>query len=175
MVAALLLATLLGGTLEGAWGLGSVLQLGPYFLIAGTVAVLGWGFHRRFERRQGLEARSDGGPLMDGPISITEGMTHAEMRFRLATGEGIHGSITETRGRIFDLSVRSRRSVRGTGEGEVAPIIFHFRGTASSIGVPPASTPDVYEFRFERVGDGRDREIRAYLIRSGPPRGPTES
>lgn len=49
--AIVLVVALLGGVYENLWTVNSVLLLVPYFLLAGMIAVLVWGFRGRIERR----------------------------------------------------------------------------------------------------------------------------
>lgn len=51
LVASLLAVVLLGGIYESLWMLNSVVSLIPYFLVAGIVGVLVWGFRSRVESK----------------------------------------------------------------------------------------------------------------------------
>jgi hypothetical protein len=47
--AVLLVILLIFGVTEGLWSLTSVLVYGPYFIILGIIALLGWGYRERIE------------------------------------------------------------------------------------------------------------------------------
>jgi hypothetical protein len=47
--AVLLVILLLVGVAEGLWSVTSILEYGPYFIILGIIALLGWGFRARLE------------------------------------------------------------------------------------------------------------------------------
>jgi len=162
-IALVLFAIIIAGTLLSAWSFASLLGFALYFLIAGLIGVLVWGFRGRLERKSGAPSSPDFAILMNGPVSVAEGSAYAEVDLAVKAGHFVSGSVNERFGRIFDLSVKSRRRIRKAKPGDIVPPLFHTRGSNSSLGIPASPVTDTYVFHFEPVGDHSSREIVVYI------------
>lgn len=126
IVASLLVGLIALGYFLTWWSLSTVLAEVPYFAIAGTIAVLAWGFRGRIERV--LRPRGEGppekpvteidvtAPVRGGVVTSPGPYLIEPYRRRYVTldihrGERISGSLVEASGQEFNWFIVNRRNL----------------------------------------------------------------